>query len=303
MRIGTFFNGGDQRLPAVIERVRQARDAGLDSFYFPRLSSWDPITLAAISAGQVPGIDIGTGVALAQPHHPLTMAAQALTVQAAAAGRFTLGLGLGHRQIIEGSFGYSYDRPARYMREYLTALQPLLAGTEIDFRGELLTAAGRVTVPSVSRPSVLVAALGPMMLRLAGELASGTITVWAGPEYLGEHIVPTIRRAAEAAGQPEPRVVATVLVALTADPDTIRDSVAVQFGAAADFASYRSLLDRQGMAGLAETVVAGDETEVAAAFRAFADAGVTELLVAPIGTPAEQARTFEFAATQRRLLA
>ncbi|MFI6795389.1 LLM class F420-dependent oxidoreductase [Streptosporangium canum] len=299
MRTGLYISGVGLSLDAMIGQVRAAAEAGLDSAFFSQLTSWDVLTVLALSAQHVPGVDLGTAVVQTYPRHPLALAGQALTAQAATGNRLTLGIGPSHQQIIEGQFGHSYDRPARHIREYLSVLRPLLRGEHVEYRGQTLSAAGQVAVPGAEPPSVLISALGPVMLRVAGELADGTVTVWTGPEAIAGHIGPAITRAASEAGRPAPRIVATVLASVTADPDGARRQVDEQVGFAARFPSYRALLDRQGMSGVHETVVAGDETAVARAFRQYAEAGATELLVSPLGGEREQARTLELLASLR----
>jgi F420-dependent oxidoreductase-like protein len=205
----------------------------------------------------------------------------------------TVGVGPSHPPIIEGQFGYSYDRPARHVREYLTALRPLLRGENVDYHGETLTAAGRVALPGAEPPSVLLAALGPVMLDIAGELGDGTVTMWTGPETIGDYLAPRIVQAASRAGRPAPRVVVCVRVSVTADPDGARDQLATMLGAAGQLPSYRKILERQGKPGIHETLVAGDENIVARAVRSYADAGATELVVSPHGDRETQARTLD----------
>lgn len=299
MRTGLYISGVGLSLDVMIGQVRAAAEAGLDSAFFSQLTSWDVLTVLALSAQHVPGVDLGTAVVQTYPRHPLALAGQALTAQAATGNRLTLGIGPSHQQIIEGQFGHSYDRPARHIREYLSALRPLLRGEHVEYRGQTLSAAGQVAVPGAEPPSVLVSALGPVMLRVAGELADGTVTVWTGPEAIADHIGPAITRAASEAGRPAPRIVATVLAGVTADPDGVRRQVDEQVGSAGRFPSYRALLDRQGMSGVHETVVAGDETAVARAFRQYAEAGATELLVSPLGGERERVRTLELLASLR----
>ncbi|ACZ91595.1 LLM class F420-dependent oxidoreductase [Streptosporangium roseum] len=299
MRTGLYISGVGLSLDAMIGQVRAAAEAGLDSAFFSQLTSWDVLTVLALSAQHVPGVDLGTAVVQTYPRHPLALAGQALTAQAATGNRLTLGIGPSHQQIIEGQFGHSYDRPARHVREYLSALRPLLRGEHVEYRGQTLSAAGQVDVPGAEPPSVLISALGPVMLRVAGELADGTVTVWAGPETIADHIGPGITRAASEAGRPAPRIVATVLASVTADPDGVRRQVDEQVGFAGRFPSYRALLDRQGKSGVHETVIAGDEAVVARAFRQYAEAGATELLVSPLGGEREQERTLELLASLR----
>jgi F420-dependent oxidoreductase-like protein len=177
------------------------------------------------------------------------------------------------------------------MREYLSVLTPLLRGEAVDHRGETLTAVGSVGVPGAEPPPVLVAALGPAMLRLAGELTDGTITWMTGPRTLADHIVPSITRAAEDAGRPAPRVVAGLVVCVTDDEAGVRGRIADQFALAGQVPEYRAVLDREGATGPQDVVIVGDEDAVAKDIHRLADAGVTEFLASPFGDAAEQGRT------------
>jgi F420-dependent oxidoreductase-like protein len=302
MRIGLYVPSANVTLAAIGAQVRAAEAAGLDGVFFPQLTAWDALTVAGLVGQQVPRIGLGTAVVRTYAAHPLALAGQALSVQAAIGNRLTLGIGPSHREIIEGQYGLSFDRPARHVREYLQVLRPLLRGEEVEHRGEALSAAGVVDVPGSTPPSVLVSALGPTMLRIAGELADGTTTVWAGPEVIGEHIAPAITKAAAEAGRPAPRIVATIPVSVTADPDGVREDLATRLGAASHFASYRRLLDRQGKTDTSETLVAGDEDAVAAAIHRFARAGVTELIASVAGGEQDQIRTVETLAHLRKSL-
>ncbi|TDD60335.1 LLM class F420-dependent oxidoreductase [Actinomadura darangshiensis] len=294
MRIGLFTVAGTAPLDELVTQVRLARDAGLDSVFFGHAWSWDALMTAALAGREVPGIELGTAIVPTYPRHPLALAGQALTAQAMAGGRFTLGVGPSHPQVIEGAHGISYERPARHTREYLSALRPLLRGEDVDYHGETLTAAATIDAPGATPPPVLLSALGPAMLRIAGELADGTLTTWTGAEAIADHIAPSITKAAEAAGRPAPRVLAGAVVALTTDPDAVRRDLAEQLGFAGNFPAYRSILDRQGLSGVHETVIAGDEKDVARQLRRFADAGATDLLISPRG---DLTRLLDFAAT------
>jgi F420-dependent oxidoreductase-like protein len=294
MKIGIAV--GELRGPAdadeLVAQVRAAADAGFSTAWASQAFGWDALTALAVAGAQVPGIALGSAVVPVPQRHPLLLAGQALSVQAATGGdRFTLGVGAGVAAMTEGMFGLDARQPARRMREYLTVLLPLLRGETVGHRGDTLTAVGSVQVPGATAPSVLVAALGPAMLQVAGELADGTVTWMTGPRTLGDHIVPSITKAAESAGRAAPRVVAGLIVSVTADPAAVRERVAARFGMAGQVPEYRAVLDREGANGPQDVVVAGDESHVRRELDRLADTGVTELLAAPFGDDEEQART------------
>lgn len=286
---------GDVRGPAtyeqIVAQVRAAADAGFSTAWSAQALDWDALTLLAVAGARVPGIGLGTAAVTVPQRHPLVLASQALSVQAATGNRLTLGIGAGIGMMVETMFGLAGDRPARRMREYVSVLAPLLRGEEVTYQGETLTAMGGVHVPGARPPSVLIAALGPAMLRVAGELANGTVTWMSGPRTLADHIVPSIRRAAATAGRPAPRVVAGLLVSVTNDEAGVRERIAGQFALAGQVPEYRAVLDREGVAGPQDVAVVGDERGVAAHLQRLANAGVTELFASPFGDAEEQART------------
>jgi F420-dependent oxidoreductase-like protein len=200
-----------------------------------------------------------------------------------------LGVGAGIGAMVGAMFGAPHDRPARRMREYLEVLRPLLRGEAVDHHGPALTAVGSVDVPGAAPPPVLLAALGPAMLRVAGELADGTVTWMTGPRALDGHVVPRLRRAA--AGRPAPRVVVGLPVCVTADEPAVRARVEERFGQAGRVPEYRAVLDLEGVAGPGDVAVVGDEDAVVRRLARLRDAGATEFLAAPVGTAEEQRRT------------
>lgn len=287
MRIGLFTIAGAAPLDALTGLAGDAAEAGLDSAFFGQTTDFDAITVAALAGRAAPGMEVGTAIVPTYSRHPLAMATQAMTAQALTGGRFTLGIGPSHPQIIEEQYGLPYERPVRHVREYLTALRPLLRGEEVGFRGETLSVSGRVDVPGTPPPSVIISALGPVMLRLAGELADGTVTTWTNAAAIADHIVPAITKAAAAAGRPAPRVLAGVVVALTDDAEGARAALAERLGFAGAFPGYRAHLERQGLSGVHETIIAGDEREIGRQVARFRDAGTTDLLVSPLGRERE----------------
>jgi len=212
-------------------------------------------------------------------------------VQAASGGRFTLGIGLSHQVVIEGMFGLSFDKPLRHMREYLAALMPLLADGKAEVDGETISTHAAIDIPDRTQPSVIVAALGPKMLELAGRVTDGTVTWMTGPATLASHVVPIITAAAERAGRPAPRVVASLPICVTNDADTVRERAAKDFQVYGFLPSYRAMLDREGAAGPADVAMVGDEATVTKEIGRLADAGTTEFVASIIGNRDERAET------------
>jgi 5,10-methylenetetrahydromethanopterin reductase len=295
MRIGLqggVTGRGDNAIEELLESARRAADAGLD-LWIGQLTDVDALTALAVVGHQVPGLRFGTAVVPTYPRHPLVMASQALTVQAASGGALTLGIGLSHRVVIEGAYGLSFDKPLRHMREYLEILMPVLETGAVSFEGQELTARtfAPVRVAGAQPPPVVVAALGTQMLRLAGRLADGTALWMVGPKTVGGHIVPTITAAASAAGRPAPRVVVGLPVSVTSDPDGARDDAARLYALYDQLPSYRTMLDMEGAGGPADVAVVGDEETVATQVRHFAEIGATDFTAVAFGSTEDKART------------
>jgi F420-dependent oxidoreductase-like protein len=288
-------------IPDVTDEVRRAADAGFTTAVSSQIFAYDALTLLAVVGQQVPGIELATGVVPTYPRHPYVLAAQALTVQAATGGRLVLGIGLSHQPVIEGMFGYSFDKPARHMREYLDILLPLLRGEQVSYKGETVSVStfGPIEVEAPA-PQVLLAALAPRMLRLAGGVADGTMTWMTGPATVASHITPSITAAAEAASRPAPRIVVGLPVCVTADVDAARERAARDFVAYGYMPSYRAMLDREGAEGPADVVVVGDEESVVAQLATVAEAGATDFVAAPFGRADDRARTLALLAELAR---
>lgn len=276
MRIGIF--AGQDSVDDLLAAARQAESDGFDSFWIPQIFGADALSVHTLIGHQVPRIELGTAVVPTYPRHPGVLAAQALTVSAVSGGRLTLGIGLSHQMVIENMFGYSYEKPVRHMREYISALVPLLAGDGASVDGETLSAHLTVTVPGAGPVPVLIAALGPKMLKLAAEEAAGTVTWMTGPRTLADHTVPTITAAAAEAGTGDPRIVAALPVAVTGDPEGARERAARMFEVYGVLPSYRAMLDREGAAGPADVALVGSAEEVRAGIEAMRDAGVTDFV-------------------------
>ncbi len=276
MRIGSLGRG--LTLDEIAGNARADRAAGYSSVWFSDGIGMDPLTLIAALGLRVADMELGTAVVRTLPRHPMILAQQALTANALAGGRLSLGIGPSHRPAVEAGWGLPFDKPIARLREYLSVLLPLLAGETVDFEGDHYTAHGDLQIEGGAGVPVLVAALGPQMLGLAGRLVDGTITTMAGPRTLISHICPTIRAAADRAGRPEPRVVSTLSVCVTGDVESARARAERGARRMAALPSYAALLDREGGPAL----LAGSEDQLDEGVDLLEEAGVTDLLVVSI---------------------
>lgn len=307
MRIGislaTFASEPDTTnvVDRAIEIGRRAAGAGIDSLWFAQLAGYDAVGLAALVGRAVPEVRVGTSVVPIHPRHPMNLASAAKTAQAATGGRFELGIGLGSASVTAEAYGAEFPPPAKALREYLSALRPLLAGKDDPYEGDIVTS--RPFAPTSvagAEPAipVLVAAMGPQALRVTGELADGTIPFLAGPRALGEHVVPAITEAAERAGRPAPRIIAAIPVVVTDKPEQARQRAIEMAAFYETIPSYRRVLDLEGVQRAGEVYVLGDEESVAAQLRRYVDAGVTDITLSQANMlgPEAELRTWQLGA-------
>jgi len=295
VRIGGLVDSSAP-IDEVVADVQRLADAGLASAWASQVFGHDALTLLAVVGTRVPRIELGTAVVPVQPRHPAMLAAQAATVQSAIGGRLALGIGLSHQVVVEGMWGLGFDRPASFLREYLQVLVPMLRGERVDFSGERLRAvSGPLPQATVPTP-VYVAALGPVMLRTAGELADGTVTWMTGTKTVASHVVPRITAAAGAAGKPAPRVVVGLPVCVTADSQRARERIDSALAIYPSLPSYRAMLDREGADAASQIALVGTEEEVAQGVNRLAEAGATDLSASVIGDSSERERTWRLLA-------
>jgi F420-dependent oxidoreductase-like protein len=298
MRIGVMVGPERGRYATKVDRMladaRWAEDAGLASIWIPQIpDDFDALTAAALIGMQTSRVEIGIAVVPVQPRHPIALAHQALSSQAACAGRLTLGLGVSHHWVIDEMLGLAYEHPAATLQAYLDVLDQALAGPgTVDVENDMFRVHNPMDVTDIVPTPVMIAALGPVMLRLAGERTDGTILWLADERAIGSHIAPQITAAAEAAGRRPPRIVAGVPVCLCRD-----DEVEVAVSRANRVLSesevspnYQRLLDRGDARTVGDILAAGTEHSIARRLRSFADAGATDvsLRVVPIGESREE---------------
>ena len=279
MQIG--INASGMLAKPSIERfeaqLRTAAEQGFASFWIAQATTVDALTVIAAIGRDVPEIEFGTAVIPTYQRHPTMLAAQAMTAQALTGGRINLGIGLSHKVVIEGMFGLSYDKPIRHMRDYLSILLPLINEGKVNFEGETLSGRCDIIIPKDTPPCpVLLAALGPQMLRLAGSRTAGTVLWMVGEKTLRDHIAPRIREAAASAGRPAPRIVASLPICVTEDIESTRARADRAFAGYGHMPSYRAMLDREGCETATDVSLLGSESQVRDRLNAFAEAGATE---------------------------
>ena len=296
MKIGLMIgaDGSQNGLEDVLNAAKKAETLGLDSAWLANIFSYDAISTLGLIGRETKEIELGTAVTPTYPRHPVAIAQQVLTTAAASTNRFTLGIGLSHKMVIEDMFGLSYAKPVRHMREYLSVLMPLLRGETVNFDGEEYRVHGvQFAIPEVKEVPVVVAALGPQMLKVAAEFADGTNTWMVGPNTMEDHIL----KSFELAGKSDPTVVAGMPIVLTSDVDQAREAIAKNLTVYGQLPSYRAMLDREGLEGPADLAIVGDENFLYGQIKRFADMGVSDFNAAIMDVEeGSYERTLEFLA-------
>jgi F420-dependent oxidoreductase-like protein len=298
MRIGVMIGPERGRYASKVERLRRdarwAEEAGLSSIWIPQIpDEFDALTAATVIGAETSRIEVGTAVVPVQPRHPIALAQAALSAQAVCEGRLALGLGVSHHWIIEEMLGLAYERPATTMRAYLDVLDQALAGPgPVDVDNDVFHIHNPLDITDIAPTPVLLAALGPVMLDLAGSRTDGTSLWLADERAIESHVVPILTRAAESAGRPAPRIVAGVPVCVCADAEV---DAAVErtnriLSEAEVSPNYQRLLDIGDADDVGGLLAAGSEAAVDKRLRSFADAGVTDLSVrvVPIGNDRDE---------------
>src|SRR5215472_10159735 len=162
------IEGQPATIDVLVEQARAAERDGFASAWFANIFGIDAMTACALVGRATERIELGTAVVPTYPRHPVAMAQQALSVNAACGGRFVLGIGLSHQLVIEGMLGLSFAKPFSHMREYMAVLGPLLSDGKVSHHGSEFRVEANLAVSGATPPSVLIAALAPKMLALAG---------------------------------------------------------------------------------------------------------------------------------------
>ena len=296
MKFGVVIANQRATVDRVGDELDRVEALGYDSAWMPGIPN-GPGCAHAVRGDRAPQRDTsrsGPAIVSAHGRHPVALASQALTTNDAVGGRLTLGIGVSHQRIVEDFLGLDYSHPARYMTEYLQVLLPLLRGEKADYAGEHVRTSFRLDVATpAAPPSVFLAAVGPKMLEVAGTYTAGAATWMVGLRTLAEQTVPLVRAAAERAGRPEPRILASLPIALTHDNEPAAAWAADEFGMYGRLPAYKAVLEREGLDSAAGIAIYGDESTLRKAVDRVRDAGVTDLQITPFGDDETRRRTVE----------
>lgn len=311
MRIGLMVGPERNRYATKVERMitdaTWAEEAGLATVWIPQVpDEFDAMTAAALVAQRTSRVEIGTAVVPLQSRHPVALVQQWLSTQLVAGGRFALGIGPSHHWIIQDMLGLPYERPAAVVADYLDVIDAAQRGPgPIEVANASFRIDNPMHVTDAPATPVLLAALGPVMLRLAGSRADGTILWLADERAIESHVVPRISAAATEAGRPAPRIVAGVPVCLC-QPNEVDAAVARAnrvLSEATVSPNYQRLLDLGDAQDVGGILAAGDETMVTKRLASFAAAGVTDLSVRVLPIGADRDELLASSRRTRELLA
>ncbi|MFP6655724.1 MAG: TIGR03564 family F420-dependent LLM class oxidoreductase [Myxococcota bacterium] len=292
MRLGINGTGLVQNasVDAIAADAARAAVDGFTSYWLAEhpTGGFDAITVLGFVGQRVPDIELGTAIIPTFPRHPLALAGQVLTLRSVIGDRFTLGIGLSH-QVMMKELGIGFEKPIRHLREYLSILMPLLTDGKVAFDGEVLSCHAEIFRAPEQPCPVVVAALGPQALKVAGSRTQGTTLAWVGPKTVREHIAPRLGEAAASAGRPTPRIISTLPVCVTEDVDAMRGLVSKLLAQYGQLPSYRAMFEREGVDGPGDLALIGDEAFVRGQLEALAEAGVTDFAASEF-TPTEADR-------------
>jgi F420-dependent oxidoreductase-like protein len=279
-------------VPRLVAHAKQAAEDGMSGWWLAQVGLIDALTVLALAGADTGDMELGTAVNATFPIHPTALAGKALTTQSAVGGRLTLGLGVNHAPVVDHTWGMKFEKPIRHMRDYLSCLQPLLETGTSDYAGDDYTARFEGARPAEQTPGLVLAAMGPQMLKVAGSRTDGTLLWMTGEKAIASQIAPKVNEAAAAADRPAPRVICSLPIAVTDDEGGMRDFVGQILAGYGDLPSYRAMMDIDGNAGPGEAMICGDEASVRQQLDALKTAGATEFAAAEIGGSSEDfART------------
>lgn len=290
MRIG--LTGGGSSVDKIVAQAQLAEAEGFSALWYASAVAGDPLVAMALAGRATTSIELGTAVLQTYPCHPL-LQANRVAAAANAMGRpgLTLGLGPSHEPVVKDVLGLSYDHPGRNTGEYLRIIGDLLHGIDVDFEGIDWSAHSSGRMVALEHPvPVLLSALSPRMLRLAGQFADGVVLWMASPMAIETRIGPVLRAAAAAHGRPSPRVIAGLPIAVHDDAVEARNAVAAMSSAYAGMTNYQRIIEAGGGTTAADVAIVGDETAVLAQLQDLIAAGATDVWAQPVAVGADRAQ-------------
>lgn len=302
MRIG--LTGGASSTDKIVEQAQAAEAEGFTSLWYASTVAGDPLVAMALAGRATTSIELGTAVLQTYPCHPL-LQANRVAAAANAMGRpgFTLGLGPSHEPLVSGVLGLSYDHPGRNTEEYLRIISALLRGEEVDYSGQDWTTRSPAGVVRLDdEVPLLLSALSPRMLRIAGHFADGVVLWMASASVIESRIAPALRHATTEWGRPPPRIVAGLPVAVHDDPVEARAATAAMSTMYAGMTNYQRVIEAGGGATPADVAIIGNEESVRKQLQDLLDAGATDIWAQPIGVGDERVQRTASAQRTRELL-
>ena len=298
-RIGLTYGGvprdGEGAVEHLMAFAEQAEASGFSSLWLSNDFSWDPIATAALLVGVTRRIELGSAVAPIFSRHPVVMAQEALSISAVSQGRFSLGIGLSHKMIVEEILGLSYERPHQQMAEYLSVLVPLLGREANRFIGEMYRVSVDLWVPGTNTVPLMMAASDEQMFCHVGRYAAGLLTWLAGAEGLRTHVMPHLRQAAQQAERATPRVIVGLPIVITDDVTRGREAVDRRYGLQGQMPSHEATLEREGAHRVSDVALIGSEDQVLERLHGLAELGMTDFNAAIVEADGESiGRTLEF---------
>ena len=289
-RYGVRFENDPSLTPQDLQELGQlAERLGYETVWAPEGGGRDSLTALATIAMKTERVRLGTGILPIYARTATNTAMGAAGMAAVSGGRFILGLGVGHRPSVEGRDGVPFTRPISRLRETIRIVRGLLSGDSVTVKGRHfnVTDASLGGAAPGERVPIYVAALGPQMLELAGEMADGVLMNWTAESFMPQ-AVEHIRRGARIAGRDisEIDIAGYVRVATGGDEEAVRDSLRGQVARYASNTFYRNFFAETGfgreMSEAAEALAAGDLARASEAItREMQDQ------VAVVGTPAQ----------------
>jgi F420-dependent oxidoreductase-like protein len=301
MRLAAYISpGGDLR--AGVDLARLTESLGYESVWVTHGLGRDSFLVLAAYGAATTRLGLGNGVVPIYPRHPVAMAQAALTLAEVSGGRFRLGVGVSHRASMEAMLGLTIVEPLVVMREYVAVLRGAL-GAGAAFEGKHYRVHWSLALPArPAPPPIYLAALGPKMCELAGEIADGAILWLCPPDYVRDVARPAIERGRRRAGKTIEGfdLVAAVPLAVTDDPAAARAAFRNELSRYAALPFYRAMMDASGLGkglrafdrdgAVPESMAAalgavGDAAAARAYLQAYRQAGVTLPAVRPITFP------------------